>query len=392
MVGTHEFNWAAGPRIVFGEGSLDKLPALCKGYGTQLLVVTGGASFINGPFWQSLQRQLSDASLSLYHVTVPREPYPQLIDEIVSSHKEAGIQVVVAIGGGSVLDAGKAISAMLKHPKGVKNYLEGVGEDLPTGDKVPFIAAPTTSGTGSEATKNAVLSEVGPQGFKKSLRHDNFVPDIALVDPALMLSCPPALTASSGMDAFTQLFEAYISNKASSLSDALAWEGLLYIAQSLETAFSDGTNLTARNHMAYASLLSGISLANAGLGVVHGFASSVGAKVDIPHGALCGTLMGATNRVTLKKLLDVDPYSAVVKKYAAVGKLFADEENRYGIYYAHHLVEVIEELTHQFSLPSLSGYGVTKEQVSEIVQHTSQKNHPVELSPSEMESILIQRL
>ena len=392
MVKTHDFNWAACPRIVFGAGSLDKLPALCKGYGTQLLVVTGGASFVEGPYWEPLRKQLTDASLSLHQVSIPREPYPQLIDEIVSSHKELGIQLVLAIGGGSVLDAGKAISAMLRHPKGVKNYLEGVGDELPTGDKVPFIAVPTTSGTGSEATKNAVLSEIGTQGFKKSLRHDNFVPDIALIDPTLMLSCPPALTASSGMDAFTQLFEAYISNKASSMSDALAWEGLLYIAQSLETAYQEGTNLTARNHMAYASLLSGISLANAGLGVVHGFASSVGGRVDIPHGTLCGTLMGATNRITLKKLLDVDPYSAVVKKYAAVGKLFADEENRYGIYYAHYLVDVIEEFTTQFALPRLSTFGIHKEQVAEIVQHTSQKNHPVELSPSEMESILIQRL
>ena len=392
MVSSHDFNWAASPRMVFGAGSLDKLPALCKGYGTHLLVVTGGASFIDGPFWGPLQKQLTDASLSLHQVSVPREPYPQLIDDIVSTHREAGIHLVLAIGGGSVLDAGKAISAMLKHSKGVKNYLEGVGDDLPTGDKVPFIAVPTTSGTGSEATKNAVLSEVGSQGFKKSLRHDNFVPDIALIDPRLMLSCPPALTASSGMDAFTQLFEAYISTKASGLSDALAWEGIQYIAQSLETAFLDGTNLTARNHMAYASLLSGISLANAGLGVVHGFASSIGGKVNIPHGTLCGTLMGAANRITLKKLLDVDPYSAVIKKYAAVGKLFASEENRYGIYYAHYLVEVIEEFINQFSLPRLSTYGFTEEQVSEIVRHTSQKNHPIELSPSEMESILVQRL
>ncbi|MEM6631911.1 MAG: iron-containing alcohol dehydrogenase, partial [Bacteroidota bacterium] len=270
--------------------------------------------------------------------------------------------------------------------------LEGVGDKQPKGKKLPFIAVPTTAGTGSEGTKNAVLSEVGTDGFKKSLRHDAFVPNLALIDPELMLSCPPELTASSGMDAFTQLLEAYVSTKRSGMTDALAWEGLQYLAQGLEKAYHDGTDLQARSHMAYAALLSGIALANAGLGVVHGFASSIGGRIDIPHGTLCGTLMGIANRITLKKLLDQNPHSEVVKKYAAVGQLFSQEENRFGMYYANALIDLMEEYTYDFSLPRLSKFGLREGDISQIVSNTGQKNHPVELTTTEMELILRRRL
>ena len=392
MVKAPHFDWAPSPKILFGPGSLNKLPALSATYGKNILVITGSTSFSRSSRWEKLQKKLLTEKFEMSHASIPREPFPQLVDDIVSSHRKSGIQVLVAIGGGSVLDAGKAISAMLKHEEGVKNYLEGVGDKQPHGSKVPFIAIPTTSGTGSEATKNAVLSEVGPSGYKKSLRHENFVPDVAIVDPELMLSCPPELTASSGMDAFTQLLEAYVSTKSSGMSDALAWEGLQYVAKGLEMAYDQGSNLEARSYMAYAALLSGISLANAGLGMVHGFASSVGARVDIPHGSLCGTLMGVANRITLKKLLDSDPYSEVVKKYAGVGKLFSEEENRYGIYYAQALIDKIEDLVHKFDLPGLSQFGLKDTDIPVIVQHTSPKNHPIPLTQGEMESILRHRI
>ena len=392
MVNPPPFNWAQTPKIEFGVGSIKSLARACSPYGKKVLVLTGKSSFISSPNWKRLEDIFRQEKLTFSHATVEGEPSPELIDKIVDAYKDDKLNCVVSIGGGSVLDAGKAVSAMLCHSEPAKSYLEGIGNKKPKAKKLPFIAVPTTAGTGSEATKNAVLSEVGPTGFKKSLRHDAYIPNVALIDPELMLSCPPELTASSGMDAFTQLLEAYVSTQWSGITDALAWEGLQHLAKGLEVAYKNGSDLQGRTHMAYAALLSGMALANAGLGLVHGFASSVGGRIKIPHGMLCGTLMGITNRITLKKLLDENPHSEVVKKYAAVGQLFSQEENRFGIYYANALIDLMEEYTYDFSLSRLSKFGMREEDIPSIVANTRQKNHPITLSEGEMQQILKARL
>jgi alcohol dehydrogenase class IV len=291
-----------------------------------------------------------------------------------------------------VLDAGKAIAAMLKTSGAVKDYLEGVGTQNPPGSTLPFIALPTTSGTGSEATKNAVLSEVGAQGFKKSLRHNNFVPDIALVDPELTLNCPPSITASSGMDAFTQLLESYVSTKANAMTDALAMSGLERIRKSLRKAYEDSENIAARADVAYASLLSGITLANAGLGVVHGFASSIGGFFQIPHGVVCGSLMGPANHVTLEKLRKEGNKTEVLAKYATVGKLFSKAAGKSEAYYADALITLIEEWTAIMKIPKLSAYGIGQEDVTKIVGATGNKNNPVALDQAELAAVLEARM
>lgn len=285
-----DFTFAATPFLHAGVGKRALLPALIKPFGKQVLLVIGGNSFKQSPFYTECVGSLQSHGYTLNEVSIRHEPSPADIDAIVVQYAGINIKSVVAIGGGSVLDAGKAISAMLPLNEPVTHYLESVGHLTHTGVKVPFIAMPTTAGTGSEATKNAVLSQIGEDGFKKSLRHNNFVPNIAIVDPQLTIGCPKEITAASGMDAFTQLLESYLSTTANSLTDAWAYDGLIKISQSLLKAYHTGDDLDARTDVALAAYLSGVTLANAGLGVVHGFASAVGGYFPIAHGVICSTL------------------------------------------------------------------------------------------------------
>ncbi len=309
-------------------------------------------------------------------------------------HRDRNIDVVVAVGGGSVVDGGKAISAMLLQEKRVKTYLEGVGTgERHDGRKVPFIAVPTTSGTGSEATKNAVLSSVSEDGFKKSLRHNNFVPDIALIDPALMLSIPPDITASTGMDAIVQLLESYVSAKANPMTDALAWSGLEHAAASFLKACGEGaSDVNVRAGMAYAALMSGIALANAGLGVVHGFASVIGGYFRIPHGVVCGTLFAPSIKNTIENLLQNDPESGFPEKYSRTGYLLSgkkgdDTETGCGL-----LVDTLYEWTRDLDIPRLGKYGIESFHLDMIINETGQKNNPALLSREQLKSILEERL
>lgn len=380
--------------MVFGPESLFELPMLVKAFGSAVLFVSGKSSFMESPAATKLQQDMEDHSLSLSYASIPSEPSPSMIDNIVKQHIAYPPDVVVAVGGGSVLDAGKAISAMLKASGSVKDYLEGVGRKKPNGKKVPFIAVPTTAGTGSEVSKNAVISCIGTTGYKRSLRHDNYIPDIAVLDPMLSLGLPPVQTAASGMDAFTQLLESYLSTQSNPYTDSLALQGLRMIRENLPRVIGEGDNLKARAGMMHAAMLSGITLANVGLGLVHGFASSVGGRFPIPHGELCGSLMGPANRITLKKLRNEEDESPVIQKYAEVGKIFIDEVSimHSDRYYAQYLVEMINQWAEAFSLPMLSDYGVKSEHVADIVATTSQKNHPINLNQEELAAILEARI
>jgi len=271
-------------------------------------------------------------------------------------------------------------------------YLGGVGNRKHPRTKVPFIALRTTSGTISEATKNAVISEIGPGGFKKSLRHDQFVPDMALVDPELTLNCPTHITAASGMDCFTQLTEAFLSNKASEYTNAFARLGLKAVRSSLVRAVKDGSDLNTRADMSYAALNSGICLANAGLGTVHGFASVIGGKYDISHGLLCGTLMASSNRIIVRELRRISTTGPALEKYAELGKLFLDEEGKTDSYYIDGFINYLYELTAEFQLPGLAGYGIKDEEIKEICAKTGNKNNPVQLSRENLEEVIKERM
>ncbi|MEA3361364.1 MAG: iron-containing alcohol dehydrogenase [Thermodesulfobacteriota bacterium] len=386
------FQFAKIPHTIFGGDNFKKLPDLIKGYGGSALILTGRSSFRSTWQWDFLISDLKGFSRAYYTASVGGEPSPEIVDSICSEYRTMGISIVISVGGGSVIDAGKAVSAMLGKDGSVEDYLEGVGKKEHNGKKVPFIAVPTTSGTGSEATKNAVISVIGENGYKKSLRHDNFIPDIALIDPELTLSCPPDITSACGMDAFTQLLESYVSTKSSPVTDALAYSGLKRVKNSLISSFENGMeDVKARTDMAYASYISGITLANAGLGVVHGFASSIGARVEIPHGVVCGTLLGISTRVSIEEMRKKDPAAIGLSKYADIGRLFNRETGKGRDYYCDTLIEFIEKLTENLNLPTLEKYGLDESKYKAIVEATEVKNNPVDLEKYELERILRER-
>ena len=393
----HPFSIARLPRIEFGAGGIKKLPDLIAQYGNRVLLVTGQRSFQESPHWPTLLTALEKAGVDWAQVRINDEPSPQNVDEAVGQFHGKNFSVVAGIGGGSVLDAAKAIAGLLPVGDSVMDYLEGVGPEKPyQGPALPFIAVPTTAGTGSEATKNAVLSVRGPNGFKKSFRDDQLVPQYALLDPDLLASCPPAQIAANAMDALTQLLESYVSIKANSLTDALAESGLKAVRDGLFAWYEKGENAAeGRAQMAYAALLSGVCLAQTGLGSVHGLASPLGAFFPIPHGVVCGTLVGAATRVNLAALRERDPENPAWRKYARAsdvlhGRHFPNPEEGHAA-----LLALLDEWTERLNLPRLSAYGIQGGDFPQIVAHSrgsSMKTNPLVLSDAEISAVLAQRL
>lgn len=387
------FVFARAPYVHFGVGKVGDLARLVAGMGNGALVVSG-RTFSTGSVASSLFQELRSHGVKYDLMQVSGEPTPELIDREAAVYRAHGVDVVLAIGGGSALDAGKAMAAMLPQAGTVEQYLEGMpGERVHDGRRVSLIAVPTTAGTGSEATKNAVLSRVGEHGFKRSVRHDNLVPDIAVVDPQLSVSCPPELTAACGMDAFTQLLESYVSTKASAFTDALALSGMEHVRDGLLAAYRNGADIVAREHMSYAALLSGITLANAGLGVVHGFASSLGGFFDIPHGIICGTLVAPATRANIEALRGDNKGGTWLSKYADVGRLLSagklparDMQGQLSF-----LLDTLDTWADELHLPALGRYGMRGDAADRVVAATGQKNNPVKLSAAEMKNVLLAR-
>lgn len=389
------FQFSSLPEIIFGIGKRSELAAAVNSRGNRVLLLTGSSSIHNSGHGDEIISGLKAANLEMEHEIIAHEPSPFLIDQIAEKYRHSGIEVVVAVGGGSVMDAGKAVSAMIPVEGSIREYLEGVGEKKHPGHKIPFIAMPTTSGTGSEMTKNAVISEIGEEGFKKSLRHDNFIPELAIIDPEMMLSCPAKLTAASGMDAFSQLLESYLSSRANAMTDALALQGLKQIKKYLLRAFLEGEeNIEARSGMALAALFSGITLAHAGLGLVHGFASPLGGFYHIPHGVACGSMMAPVFAKTIDNLLDHpdQPDHPAIKKLIIASKVFADFKYKQDMEYLQAFKERLIHFSTLLEVPLLSEYGLKEEGVQKVVEHTSHKFHPVMLTDEQMADALKSRI
>lgn len=388
-----QFSMSALPKIEFGSGVFQKIPHILQTYGKRVLLVTGKHSFINSPRWIECQDSFTRQGLQLEHVFVTGEPSPQFVDSIVQQYQSSEIHVVLGIGGGSALDAAKAIAGLLRIGCSVMNYLEGVGPELAyQGPSVPFIAVPTTAGTGSELTKNSVLSLRGEAGFKKSFRDEKLIAREAVVDPELLSSCPPDVIAANGMDALTQLLESFVSTKSNPFTDALACSGLNSIREGLLSWYqTGGPNLTAQTHMAYAAMVSGITLAQVGLGSVHGLASPLGAFYPIPHGVVCGTLVADATQVNIASMLKREPDNSALGKYVMASEIlcqknFASKEAAW-----QALLDKLFEWKKLLKLSGLANYGVKPDDINNIIRHSrgsSMRTNPIVLTDEEIGNIL----
>jgi len=392
------FSLSLFPRIEFGSGMIKLLPEIIRHYGQHVLLITGKHSFPQSRQWHELILQLDQQQIQWSHITISGEPSPEFVDTAVQQFSSAQIQCVVAIGGGSALDSGKAISGLLTSGDSVMEYLEGVGAgETYRGPAVPFIAVPTTAGTGSEATKNSVLSDIGKNGYKKSFRDEQLIPQYAIIDPDLLQSCPKSLIAANGMDALTQLMESYLSTKANPFTDAIALSGLEAVRDSLLFWYhsDDTTNseavAQARANMAYAALISGITLAQVGLGSVHGLASPLGAFFPIPHGIACGTVLAEATRINIDAMKEREPENPGLKKYAIIGRLLCRQSDLDNALAQEQLLQLLSDWSREMALEPLSAYGVSEVDIPRLVDNispSSMKTNPIILTQSEKERLV----
>ena len=382
------FELATATRIVFGPGSLAELGAIASALGRRALLVGGRSPQRARP----AHERLAAAGVGVEPFALAGEPTVDDVRRGRAVGRGAGVELVVACGGGSVIDAGKAIAALLGNDGDVLDYLEvvGRGQALPR-PPLPFVAIPTTAGTGSEVTRNAVLASPEHR-VKASLRSPLMLPRVALVDPDLLLGLPPAVVAASGLDAFAQLVEPFVSVRANPFVDALCREGLARSVRSLRRAFEGERTEAVRVDLALASLFGGLALANAGLGAVHGFAAPVGGMFAAPHGAACAALLPAVVRVNARALAarDADgPALARFRELAAVVTGHQEARVEDGLAW-------IESLVAALRVPGLAHWGATPADVPALVAKarsaSSMKGNPIALTDDELTEIAMAAL
>lgn len=378
------FEFATATRIIFGAGTLKEVGASAAEMGDRALVVTGSSPGRAGPLLDDLAAQGIETTL----FAVSGEPTTHLVSEGAQEAREANCDLVIGFGGGSVIDAGKAIAALLTNGGEPLDYLEVIGKGQPlTKPPAPYIAIPTTAGTGSEVTKNAVLAS--PEHcVKVSLRSNLTLPQLAVVDPELTYSVPPAITASTGLDALTQVIEPYVSHLANPLTDAICREGIRRGARSLRRACEKGGDAAARKDMAITSLFGGLALANAKLGAVHGFAGPMGGMFHAPHGAICGRLLPHVMAVNVQALQKRGQGNEALRRYDEVAQLLIGTPRAT----AHDGVSWMQALCTALDVPPLSTHGVTEDDFPLIIEKASKsssmKGNPIELTTEELEEIL----
>lgn len=382
------FEFATASRILFGPGAVREVAPLAASLGQRALVVTGSSTQRAEPLLAGLHsRGLATACFSL-----SGEPTVGDVQAGVQQARQAGCDLVIAFGGGSVLDAAKAIAALLTNGGEPLDYLEVVGRGQPiTQPSAPCIAVPTTAGTGAEVTRNAVLGSPEHR-VKASLRSPLMLPTVAVVDPELTYSVPPGVTAATGLDALTQCLEPFVSARANPLTDAVCREGMQRAARSLQRAYLDGSDTAAREDMALASLMGGLALANAGLGAVHGFAGPIGGMFPAPHGAICARLLPLVLQANAHAMQQRTPDSPALARYDEVARLLTGNPAARaadGVAWVGDLVEALH-------IPRLAAYGITPADIPEIIhnaqQASSMKANPIQLTAGELAAILQQAI
>lgn len=375
------WEFATAGRIVFGSGSATRLPEFLVA-DSPTVIVTGAHSTK-----MDIASHVLQAGSSIEVIRVTDEPTLDIVEEGICLARKMECKNVVGIGGGSVMDTAKAISALAVNNGELADYLEVIGPGKPINQKgVNCVVLPTTAGTGSEVTKNAVI-KLPDLGVKVSLRGTGLLPNTAIVDPELTLSLPPDVTANTGMDALTQLVESYVSKKSNPLTDSMALSGIKSAAMSLLDVYRDGANLTAREGMSYASLVSGLCLANSGLGAVHGFAAVIGGMYSMPHGEICAALLSAVCQINIKAARNRGLHE-VLDKYGEVARVVTRSRNGS----VDDLIKWLGSLTAQLGIKPLGDLGLHNTDFSTICERaklaSSMKGNPIELSDSELMEIL----
>lgn len=378
-----QFEFATATRIIFGEGVAATLPELIRSLGIRPMIVTGASPARALSLIQDLEFEV---------FTTSGEPTVELVRRGAVRAKEAACDVIVSIGGGSAIDAGKAIAAIATNGGEPLDFLEVVGKgNSIAAPSLPFIAIPTTAGTGSEVTRNAVLGST-EHGVKASLRSPLMLPRIALVDPELTYGLPPSVTASTGLDALTQLIEPYVCIRANPMIDALCVDGIARIARSLRIAYHDGANKEARRDMSLASLFGGLALANAGLGVVHGFAAPLGGSWKAPHGALCAAVLPHGMAANIVALRAREPQHPALDRYTTIARLLTGKPDAH----AEDGIEWVRELCAELQIPRLRTWGISESDLPAVVDKaaraSSMKANTLPLTREELLAIVTSAL
>jgi len=382
------FEFATATRIIFGAGAIREAAPAARELGQRALLVTGASA----ERYQGLADLIEREGVGCIRFPIPGEPEIGMVQAGIELARAGGCDLVIAIGGGSAIDAGKAVAALLANEGSVTDYLEVIGAGRPLlRPAAPFLAIPSTAGTGSEVTRNAVLAS-REHGVKASIRSPLMLPRLAIVDPEITFDLPPAITASTGLDALTQVIEPYVSTRANPMTDGFCLEGVSRAARSLRRAYRDGRDASARTDMAFTSLMGGLALANAGLGVVHGLAAPIGGMFPAPHGAVCAALLAPGMEVNIRALRERAPgCESLVRYQKLAAALTGDPESL-----PEDGPAFVRGLCREFSIPQLRSYGLRHSHVDTLLEKASRassmKGNPITLTHEELARLLAEAL
>jgi alcohol dehydrogenase class IV len=386
------FSLAATGSLLFGNNKLENLPRLLTGRGIHHVAIILSSTFSHSNTFMSLEHSCTNQGVAVSAYPVSGEPSVDMVDGLSAEIAAGEATAIVGIGGGSVLDTAKAVSVMVLQIRengavSVQRFLEGVGDTPPPAKRLTLIAVPTTAGTGSEATKNAVIAKIGKNGFKKSLRHDAYIPDLVIIDPLLFINLPRSVVAASGLDAITQLLESYLSTDANPYSDALALDALERAGRAFPLLLtSNGKDPATWAEMAYSAYISGITMSSAGLGYVHGLAGPLGGLHEIPHGVACAQLLAPITKAIIQKLIEQGAETSIT--WVKLLKLVS----AWQLENVQSIIPFLDRLAALVDLPSFATYGFTRQELLLLSSKAAKRGSPVTLDTVRIEEILLNLL